>query len=126
MNFRKLYEETHHRKIKKNYVVHHLNHDHNDNRIENLIAIKKITHDEYHQNYDEIKKVKSRPFSPASARHDYDLLFDLQFHSEILRECISEMYSEKFKNIKRAHRAGDRELLRKLTKDGDYEEYNQR
>lgn len=51
MKHRKYYEKCTNRKIPSDFHVHHINHDHSDNRIENLVAIPGDLHMSYHNLY---------------------------------------------------------------------------
>ena len=44
MNYRKFYEKEHTMKIPKDWDIHHIDFDHNNNDINNLIAIPKYIH----------------------------------------------------------------------------------
>ena len=48
MNYRKLYENNN-GKIPKDWEVHHIDFNHNNNNIENLIAVPKMVHVVIHQ-----------------------------------------------------------------------------
>ena len=41
--------------FRKDLVVHHLNHNRNDNRVENLLLIPRSLHSRYHAAYNELK-----------------------------------------------------------------------
>tara|TARA_R100000458_G_C8046574_1_gene95603 strand:- start:291 stop:497 length:207 start_codon:yes stop_codon:yes gene_type:complete len=48
MNYRKLYENNN-GKIPKDWEVHHIDFNHNNNNIDNLIAVPKMVHIVIHQ-----------------------------------------------------------------------------
>tara|TARA_R100001244_G_scaffold46088_1_gene41332 strand:+ start:3923 stop:4138 length:216 start_codon:yes stop_codon:yes gene_type:complete len=48
MSYRKLYEK-HINKIPKDWDVHHIDFNHNNNKLENLISIPKVIHKIIHQ-----------------------------------------------------------------------------
>lgn len=47
-NYRKLYENHHNVKIQKGYEIHHLDHNHENNEITNLVCIPRKLHKKYH------------------------------------------------------------------------------
>lgn len=52
----------------RTYDVHHINHDHNDNRIENLVVIPRKLHHKYHYLY---KIVSEKCFSITNKEMKY-------------------------------------------------------
>lgn len=51
MNYRTFYQKKTGIKLLKNYEVHHLDHDRNNNSIINLVAVPKKLHSNYHKSY---------------------------------------------------------------------------
>lgn len=49
MNYRKLYERHYGIKIPPDYDIHHINFNHEDNRVENLILLPKKLHQRIHK-----------------------------------------------------------------------------
>lgn len=54
MNYRKFYEEQTNLKLPKDFDVHHIDHNRENNNIENLIAIPKKIHQKYHWLFNQI------------------------------------------------------------------------
>ena len=50
-DYRKHYEECTGEKVKKNYHVHHIDHNRKNNKIKNLVAIPIKLHSKYHNVY---------------------------------------------------------------------------
>ena len=48
-NYRKQYEKLCKIKIPKGYEIHHINLNHEDNKIENLVMLPRKLHQEYHE-----------------------------------------------------------------------------
>lgn len=57
-NYRKLFKEYYQIDFDNNYEVHHINLQHEDNRIENLMLLPKKLHKEYHKALNEIKMIE--------------------------------------------------------------------
>ena len=53
MNYREFYEDQTGVKIKKGFEIHHIDQNRKNNSIENLIAIPKKLHRQFHKYYDE-------------------------------------------------------------------------
>ena len=56
MNYRKFYVEQTKQKLPKDWEVHHINKDRDDNRIINLVALPKELHTKYHTLLERISK----------------------------------------------------------------------
>lgn len=56
MNYRKIYEMTLMEKIPKNFEIHHIDLNHNNNDIKNLIAIPKSLHQNFHKCINDIER----------------------------------------------------------------------
>ena len=50
MGYRKQYEKYHSLKLSSDYDVHHIDWNHNNNDIDNLIAVPKLVHTIIHNN----------------------------------------------------------------------------
>ena len=50
-NYRKFYEEQTDAKIPEKFVIHHIDHDKNNNKLYNLLALPNGLHLQYHKNY---------------------------------------------------------------------------
>lgn len=48
-NYKKIYEKHYNIKIPKGYDIHHINLDHNDNSVENLVMLPRKLHQMYHK-----------------------------------------------------------------------------
>ena len=54
MTYREIWEDSFGRSIKEGWVIHHINHNHFDNRIQNLLHIPNKMHIQYHSLYNKI------------------------------------------------------------------------
>lgn len=54
-DYRKLYEQEHKVKVPKSYEIHHIDFNHDNNDILNLVALPKKLHKELHMRYDTLK-----------------------------------------------------------------------
>ena len=59
MNYRKIYEIALKEKIPKDFDIHHIDLNHNNNEIKNLIAISKTLHQNFHRCINEIERVRN-------------------------------------------------------------------
>lgn len=53
-NYRKIYEKKCNIKIPKNYEIHHVDFNRENNNIRNLVMLPKEIHQEYHKAYEEL------------------------------------------------------------------------
>ena len=53
MNYRKFYENQYKVKLNKNFDIHHIDYNHNNNDITNLVALPKELHHRLHNAYNE-------------------------------------------------------------------------
>ena len=89
MHYRKFYEKLTNKKIPKDFEVHHIDFDRENNDIHNLIAIPRDLHRKYHSSfkqceYYEIKTPKF--FTVIGYDHDlYSYMIELHKEHDLLR-----------------------------------------
>lgn len=57
-NYRKLFEQSYNIKIPDDMEIHHIDLDHNNNELENLMIIPKELHNEYHKVLSEFERTR--------------------------------------------------------------------
>ncbi len=60
LNYQKLFKEYYKIDFDNNYEVHHINLNHKDNRIENLMLLPKNLHKMYHKSLEEIRGISDK------------------------------------------------------------------
>lgn len=59
MNYRKIYEIALKEKVPKDFDVHHIDLNHENNDIKNLVAIPKTLHQKFHKCVNEIEQIRN-------------------------------------------------------------------
>ena len=90
MNYRELYEKTYNIKIPHQYDIHHIDLNHNNNVISNLMILPHELHEEYHKaikdyEYDkQFISIKIKGYQPNSERLAIDRL---EYIISVLHKC---------------------------------------
>lgn len=59
MNYRKIYENALKEKIPKDFDIHHIDLNHKNNDIKNLVAIPKTLHQKFHKYVNEMEQIRN-------------------------------------------------------------------
>jgi hypothetical protein len=88
-NYKKIYEKYCNIKIPKGYDIHHIDCDHNNNDINNLVMLPKKLHNEYHRLYNCVPSVinSTKTISIYNRMANKYIIYTLKDFDEILDEC---------------------------------------
>ncbi len=103
--YRKVAEMYLGRKLKKGEVVHHINGNRDDNRIENLLVLKDA---ETHRNIHHGTKIKRATTLGGRNKKNYGVVIDALSHKRYLREkaLIADdivLYGPNYKSVREQH-----------------------
>lgn len=90
-NYRAIWE-YHNGEIPQGYHIHHINHDHNDNRIENLMMLSNSDHKKIHGNWEMIDGILVNP-NPKTKQICVHL--DLEHYEIIEKELVKKITESK-------------------------------
>jgi hypothetical protein len=88
MHYRKFYEKCTGKEVPKDFEVHHIDHDRSNNSIDNLVAIPKKLHHDYHKSYSQYKLAFS-DFNPDNYKPEASGGQYLSFIADILADHSS-------------------------------------
>ena len=97
MDYRKLYENYYNVKLSSSWDIHHIDFNHSNNDICNLVALPKELHHKLHTSYDEyLKSIQNysltdiRLYSGRCSSHTY-FMEQLTNYLNVLAECVPFM-----------------------------------
>ncbi len=97
MNYRKFYEEQLNIKIPKDFDIHHIDYNHSNNDITNLVALPKDLHHKLHEYYNEcvrsidVIKLSDIKLHSGKANNTSKNLNDLYNYLDVIEKCVPYM-----------------------------------
>jgi len=89
-NYKKIYEENF-GIIHDNYIIHHIDHDHYNNNLINIVAINPILHQQYHNLYNRLNE-----YTPQTIIQNKDEYINLLNKFEEKYLTIMEIANNKY------------------------------
>jgi len=93
-SYRKIYEEFYNIKIPNGYEIHHIDFNHSNNDIKNLVMLPKELHKDLHYYYNEFERSKQNytleditVFSGEVNSKSF-FMFNLINYCEVLKKCV--------------------------------------
>lgn len=100
--------------IPKGFHVHHINHNHDDNRPENLVAIPNKLHGLYHYSYSQILFFKEHNLHNGDFRGNDFILSGLFQEYNKYNESVSEIQNYMYRQARYAESHDNYELFEKI------------
>lgn len=103
MNYRKFYEEQLNIKLSKDFDIHHIDYNHSNNSLDNLVALPHKLHQRLHQAYNEYIrdvdyiKLKDIKLYSGSVGPTSKSLNDLYEYLSVINECVPYMNAKEMR-----------------------------